>query len=79
MAGFEVSPEVVLKSGANLATESPLDMVKVPVKADYTGDGAQPKEDSRTSETGVADFGIVSARKYKLTPTLSILSKDDYD
>ncbi len=69
----------VVKSGTGLATESPLDAVGIPVQAVYTGDGAQPKEESRTSAGSIADFGVVSAGKYKLTPTFTGLSKDDYD
>jgi hypothetical protein len=68
----------VVKSGANLATQSPLDAV-VPVKATYTGEGAQPGEDDRRSASGTADFEVVSAGKYVLSPTFTGLSKDDYE
>ena len=70
--------KLVVKSGANLATESPL-AVDVPVKADYTGDGAPPKDGNPTSKSAVADFGAVSSGKVVLTPTFSGLSKDDYE
>jgi hypothetical protein len=69
----------VVKSGAGLTTESALTANAVKVKATYTGNGAQPKEDSRPSAAGTADFGVVSAGDYKVTPALSSLNKDDYE
>jgi hypothetical protein len=68
----------VVKSGAGLGTESPLTADGIKVTAAYTGNGAQPKVVSKLSKAGEADFEVVSAGDYKVTPALSALSKEDY-